>query len=325
MRVLLTGGTGFIGSRVLPHLLERGHQVNLVVNRTPPPVAEGPSVKYHRCDLTDPVNFRGAGFKADAAINVAGQLRVPGLPDAHYWKVHYEATKHVLEECTRFSLRRLVQVSTTGVYGVTGRTPVAEEGPIRPSDIYEKTKWEGERYAREYCSDGRLELAIVRPGLVYGPGDRHLLGLYKAIQRGYFRLIGDGENLVHPIFIEDLADGILACLERPEAREGTYNMVGERPVSFRRFCEAIAAALGRPLPARTLPRAAAMAVGLFLEGVRAVTRVAVPLTRDRVAFMTSDRAYDPSRAEREIGFRAATGLDEGMRRTVAWYREKGWL
>ncbi len=325
MRVLLTGGTGFIGSRVLEALLDRGHQVNLVVNRSAPTVPEGPAVKYHRCDLRDPVNFRGAGFKADVAINVAGQLRVPGLDDEHYWKIHYEATKHLLEECTRFKLKRLVQVSTTGVYGVTGREPAGEEGPFRPSDIYERTKWEAERYAREYCADGGLELVIVRPSLVYGPGDRHLLGLFRVISRGLFRIIGDGENLVHPIFVEDLAGGLITCLESPAAAGRAYNIVGEEPVAFRRFCEAIAAALGCSLPRGRIPRGLARAAGALLEGVRLVTRFEVPLTRARVDFMTSNRAYDPSRARRELGYAARTGLEEGMRRTVAWYREKGWL
>lgn len=325
MRVLLTGGTGFIGSRMLRTLLDHGHQVNLVVNRTLPVVPEGPSVKYHRCDLTDPVNFRSAGFKADAAMNVAGQLRVAGLRDEHYWKVHYEATKHVLEECTRFKLKRLVQVSSTGVYGATGRQPVGEDGPIRPSDIYEKTKWEGERYAREYCSEGKLELVVARPGLVYGPGDRHLLGLYKAIHWGVFRVIGDGENTVHPIFIDDLAEGLMACLESPKAAGETFNLVNESPVKFSVFCETIAAAMGKRLPAARLPRGAAMAIGAAFGAIRSVTRMNVPLTRERVEFMTSDRAYDASRAKRVLGFEAKTSLREGAERTVAWYREKGWL
>jgi nucleoside-diphosphate-sugar epimerase len=325
VRVLLTGGTGFIGSRLLRALLDRGHQVNLLVNRTPAPVPEGPSVRYHRCDLTDPVNFRSAGFKADAAVNAAGQLRRPGLRDEHYWKVHYEATKHVLEECTRFKLRRLVQVSTTGVYGLTGRSPAGEDGPFRPSDIYERTKWESERYAREYCADGKLELVVARPGLVYGPGDRHLLGLFKALRWGLFRVVGEGENLVHPIFVDDLADGILRCLEDPRAAGRDYNLVQPRPVTFREFCAAAAEALGRRLPASRIPVGAALAAGAVLEVVHGITRLSVPLTRDRVRFMTSDRCYDAARAKEEIGFEAPTGLREGMARTVAWYREMGWI
>ncbi|HXI02480.1 MAG TPA: NAD(P)-dependent oxidoreductase [Candidatus Saccharimonadales bacterium] len=325
MRVLLIGGSGFIGSRLLARLLEEGHQINLVVNRTPPTVPEGPDVKYHKVDLLDPVNFRSAGFKADAAVNVAGQLRVQGIPDEHYWKVHYEATKHILEECIRFKLRRIVLVSTTGVYGVTGRQPVGEEGPIRPSDIYEKTKWEAERYATEFCSGGALELVVARPSLVYGPGDRHLLGLFKAIRSGLFRVVGDGENLVHPIYVDDLVDGLLACLQRPEAAGRTYNLVGRRPVSFRKFCEAVAGALGKKLPAGSIPPGLARAAGAFFEVVQAVGRITPPLTRGRVEFMTSDRAYDGSRARTEIGFDAGTDLEEGMARTVAWYREKGLL
>jgi nucleoside-diphosphate-sugar epimerase len=325
VRVLLTGGTGFIGSRLLQALLDRGHQINLVVNRTQPSVPEGPAVKYHRCDLTDPVNFRSAGFKADAAVNVAGQLRVPGIADEHYWKVHYEATKHVLEECTRFKLKRLVQVSTTGVYGVTGRAPVGEDGPISPSDIYERTKWEGERYAREYCSDGKIDLVVARPGLVYGPGDRHLLGLYKAIRWGVFRIIGDGENFVHPIFIDDLTAGLVSCLESPAAAGGTFNLVNESPVSFSALCGEIAGAVGKNLPRMRIPIGVAKMAAAGFEGVRAVTRMEMPLSRDRVEFMTSNRAYDASRARTVLGFRAPTSLTEGIRRTVAWYKEKGWI
>lgn len=325
MRVLVVGGTGFIGRRLLDRLLESGHEVNLVVNKTRPHVEEGPRVKLHRCNLLDPVNFRGAGFKADLAINVAGQLRVHGLPKEHYWKVHYEATKHILEECIRFKLKRLVLVSTTGVHGVTGREPVDEDGPIRPSDIYEKTKWEAERYAREFCEGDSLELVVARPALVYGQGDRHLLGLFKAIRWGVFRTIGRGENLVHPVYIDDLVEGLMRCLESPAARGRTYHLVGESPVTFRVFCEAVAEAQGRKLPAGGLPEGLARAAGAIMEGVRAVTRVEMPLTRARVDFMTSDRAYDGSRALEELGFAPKVGLREGMRRTVQWYREQGWL
>jgi nucleoside-diphosphate-sugar epimerase len=322
VRVLLTGGTGFIGSRVLDRLLERGHQVNLVINKTAPSVPEGPSVKYYKIDLTDPVNFRRVGFKAQAAINVAGQLRIPGIAEAKYWKIHYEATKHILEECTRFKLKRLIQVSTTGVYGVTGKTPAKEEGPINPGDIYERTKWESEQYAQEYCSGGEIALTIIRPSLVYGPGDRHLLGLFKTIKSGLFRIIGDGENFVHPIFVDDLSRGIVDCLDNDESRGRTYNLVGERPVTFREFCQAVAQALGKNLPRATIPTGLAWTAGLFFEGVRAVSGMDMPLTRDRVDFMTSSRAYDPTRAREELGFTAETSLNEGMRRTVEWYRQE---
>ena len=138
-------------------------------------------------------------------------------------------------------------------------------------------------------------------------------------------MIGDGANKVHPVYIDDLVDGLMACLEKPEASGRTYHLVGEAPVSFREFCAAAARAQGKKLPSMSFPRGLARATGAAMEGLRAVTRIEMPLSRERVDFMTSDRAYDGSRARQELGFRPGVGLDEGMRRAVAWYREKGWL
>ena len=274
MRLLITGGTGFIGAHFTRRLLELGHKVNLVVHKTKPEATEGPSVKYVECDLEDPTLFRNAGFKCDVAVNMAGLLRKPGIRDESYWKVHYESTKHVLEECIKFKIKHLLLVSTTGVYGATGRSPRGEDGPYGPGDIYEKTKLEAERYAKEQCPIDNVALTVARPALVYGPGDLHLLQLYKGIRGGYFRVIGDGSNLIHPIYIDDLIDGLMKCLpdaQVPEPQTDTkprvVNLAGERPVAFGEFCEAIASAVGRKLPHTRIPKgmaAAAIPFGILV-------------------------------------------------------------
>lgn len=327
MRVLVTGGTGFIGSHFTRRLLEEGHALTLVVHKRAPEVPEGGMVKYHRADLLDPTLFRNAGFKCDMAVNLAGQLRKPGIPDETYWKVHYESTKHLIEECIKFRIRHLLLVSTTGVYGATGRSPRGEDGPLGPGDIYEKTKLEAERYAREQCPIDGIPLTIARPALVYGPGDMHLLPLYRGIRGGYFRIVGDGSNLIHPIYIDDLIDGLMRCLMEPgdAATPRVFNLAGERPVAFGELCETIAKAMGRKLPSMRIPRGMASAAGGALEVLHRVARIRPPLTRETVRFMTSDRAYDTTRARRALGWSPKVGLEEGIRRTVAWYREKGLL
>jgi len=332
MRLLITGGTGFIGAHFVRRLLEQGHKVNLVVHKTRPEAPEGPAVKYVECDLEDPTLFRNAGFKCDVAVNMAGLLRRPGIADESYWKVHYESTKHVLEECGKFKIKHMLLVSTTGVYGATGRAPRTEDGPYAPGDMYEKTKLEAERYAKEQCPIDNVALTIARPALVYGPGDLHLLPLYRAIRGGYFRVIGDGSNLIHPVYIDDLVEGLIRCLPEaqvPEPSSGTtprtVNLAGERPVPFGQFCEAIAAAVGRRLPAMRIPKGLAMAAGGAFEALYKVTRLKPPLTRETVRFMTSDRAYEISRAKRMLGWEPAVGIEEGTRRAVAWYRAQGLL
>lgn len=337
MRVLITGGTGFIGSHFTRRVLEAGHKVNLVVHKTQPEFPEGPSVKHIQCDLEDPTLFRNAGFKCDAAVNMAGLLRKPGIRDEAYWKVHYESTKHMLEECEKFKIKHLLLVSTTGVYGATGRSPRGEDGPYGPGDIYEKTKLEAERYAKEQCPQDGVALTIARPALVYGPGDMHLLPLYRGIRGGYFRIVGDGSNLIHPIYIDDLIEALMRCVPGllsepapetpvPGKAPRVLNLAGERPVAFGELCEAIAHAVGKKrLPSLKIPARLAAAAGGALEAVHKITRIRPPLTRETVKFMTSDRSYDITRAKRALGWQPAVGIEEGTRRAVAWYREKGLL
>ncbi len=331
MRFLVTGGTGFIGSHFTRRLHEAGHALTLVVHRSAPAIPEGPTVKYHHADLEDPTLFRNAGVKCDVAVNMAGLLRRPGIEEESYWKVHYESTKHILEECLKFRIRHLILVSTTGVYGATGRSPRGEDGPYGPGDAYEKTKLEAERYAKEQCGVDRVGLTIIRPALVYGPGDMHLLRLYKGIAGGYFRIIGDGSNLIHPVYIDDLIDAMMKCLPEEGAAPGdgagprVLNIAGERPVAFGEFCEAIAGAVGRRLPSMKIPKGIAAAAGGLFEAAHRVTRLTPPLTRETVKFMTSDRAYDIGRARASLGWEPRIGIGEGTRRAVEWYRQQGLL
>ena len=231
------------------------------------------------------------------------------------------------------AFRQIVLVSTTGVYGATGKTPRGEDGPFGPGDIYEKTKLEAERYAREQCPVDNVPLSIARPALVYGPGDTHLLRLFRGIQGGWFRMIGDGTNLIHPVYIDDLVDGLMRILPGDTAATGAdrlkprvFNLAGERPVPFGTFCETIAKAVGRKgLPSMTIPKGLATAAGKFFELAHKATRFPPPLTTETVKFLTSDRSYDISRAREVLGWQPVTDIEDGIRHAVGWYREKGLL
>ena len=194
---------------------------------------------------------------------------------------------------------------------------------MRPATVYERTKAEGERVALSIAERHGLPLNVARPALVYGPGDRHLAGWFRAIRAGYYRVVGGGDSLLHPIYVDDLVEGLLRCADAPARR--VYHLVGERPVPIRELAASIALALGRRLPRGRIPKRAALAVAALLEAVPGVPRDRLPLTRSRVAFMTEDRAYCGCRARRELGFEPRVGLADGLRRTVAWYREEGLL
>jgi nucleoside-diphosphate-sugar epimerase len=277
-------------------------------------------------DILDAGSVKRALAGVSGVFHLAGRLHAPGVPSAEFERVHVNGTRLLLEACAEAStVRSIVHCSTTGVLGPTGRTPLDEQAPLRPGNPYERSKAEGERVARGIAEQHRLPLVVARPALVYGPGDVHLSGWFKAIRRGVYRVVGDGENLLHPIFVEDCIAGLLRCAASAGRPGRVYNLVGERALPIRDLARAIADAVGRPLPATHLPRWIAYALGALCEAVPGLPASRLPLTRSRVTFMTESRTYSGRRARDELGFEPLVGLSEGLSRTVAWYRAEGIL
>jgi len=277
-------------------------------------------------DLLDGIALRAALQDITHVFHLAGRLFVPGVPAADYERLHVGGTRDLLTACAESgSPPVIVHCSTTGVLGSTGATPAAEDAPSQPSNIYERTKAEGEQIALILAHHHRLRLSVARPALVYGPGDRHLLGWFRAIQRGYYRVVGQGDNLLHPIYIDDVVDGLIRCAETPAAAGRVYHLVGERALPIRELAEAIARALSRRLPRWHLPVSIALVVASVLEAAPGISPARLPLTRSRIAFMTQSRAYCGERARRELNFAPQVDLETGLSRAVAWYRTEGLL
>lgn len=331
--VLVTGGTGFLGQNVVRALRECGLPVRVLARPHPDRLGQQTVQKLKSLgvevvwgDILDLPSLEAATQEAAYIFHLAGRLLIPGIPDQEYQKVHIEGTRNLLNACRRSKiLQRVIYCSTTGVLGPTGVDPQDESTLFHPSNIYERTKAEGELLALELASQYDLSLSIGRPGLVYGPGDLHLLGWFRFIQSGRFWVIGNGNNLLHPIYIDDFVEGFVRMGKAPLAKQRVYHLVGERPVSMRRLAGEIAGALGRRLPSLSIPLPVAMAAASFFEALPKLDPVSLPLTRNRVKFMTESRVYSGERARLELGFVASTPLNEGVRKTVAWYRNEGWL
>ena len=204
---------------------------------------------------------------------------------------------------------------------VTRRSSLDETSPLAPSNAYERSKALGEEVAAGYARDG-LPLVVARPEFIYGPGDTHVLGLFRAIRRGMFFYIGDGTNTCHPTYVDDMVDGLLACL-RQGAPGAVYHIAGPRPLPFRELAETIAAELGAPSPRLRVPVPLAWLGAAGLEAAGTLLGRDVPLSRTGVAFFSESRRSTYARAERELGFTPQVDLREGVARTVAWYRAEG--
>ncbi len=327
MTTVITGATGFLGSSLVTELLKRQQAVRILTRDEKKARQQfGSAATIIAGDITDAVQVQQAVDGATAIYHLAGRLYHPSTPTELYRQTHVEGTRILLKACQgQTQLRRIVHVSTTGVHGVTGETPATEDAPFAPTNPYEATKLEGELLALQTYQEQGLPVTVVRPGLVYGPGDLHLLGFFASIRKGLFRVIDHGKALLHPVYIDDLLAALLLCAERPQAVGRSYNIAGERPVIVRELATAIAHALGRELPPGSIPLWLANLASDIFTVMPGMKGEHAPLTRSRVKFLTNSRIYDISRARSELGYAPAVGLEEGMKLTAMWYYKHGWL
>ncbi len=327
MTILVTGATGFLGSALVTELIKRKQEVRILVRDEKKARDQfGTSVKIIQGDITDVEKVREAIYSSTIVYHFAGRLYHPSVPDKLYHQTHVEGTRILLAACEGQKLQRFVHCSTTGVLGETGPTPAAEDAPFAPTNPYERTKLEGEILALQAHRTRSIPVTVVRPGLVYGPGDLHLLNFFTTIKKGPFPpLIAGGKALIHPVYIDDMTEATLLCADLPEAIGHSYNIAGEHPVSFRELATAIAHSMGKQLPPGSIPLwLANLASDIFVR-LPAFKDENAPLTRSRVKFLTNSRVYSIERAKNELGYSPRVGLEEGMKLTAAWYQKHGYL
>jgi nucleoside-diphosphate-sugar epimerase len=325
--LLVTGATGFLGTALVTELVKRNQSVRVLVRDGKRATEQfGEAVTVFAGDITDAAQVQRAVDGVSIIYHLAGRLYHPSVPTALYRQTHVEGMRTLLNACQGQSqLQRIVHCSTTGVHGVTGKMPAAEDAPFAPTNPYEATKLEGELLALKAYKEQGLPISVVRPGLVYGPGDLHLLGFFSSIKKGLFRVIDGGNAQLHPVYIDDLVSAFLLCAKRPEAIGRSYNISGEHPVTIRELATAIARSLDKQLPKGSIPLWLANLASDIFAITPGMKGEQAPLTRSRVRFLTNSRVYSIYRAKTELGYAPQINLEEGMRRTAAWYHSHHFL
>jgi nucleoside-diphosphate-sugar epimerase len=324
--VLVTGATGFLGASLVRRLLSGGARVRVLVRspiKAKPLADHGAEVVVG--EIIDRTAVAAAVHDAVTVYHLAGRLLAPGVPATEYRRTHVDGTKLLLACCEETSnLERFVHCSTTGVLGVTGDRPADEDSPFRPTNVYEATKAEAELAVRDRWRDG-FPAVIARPGLVYGPGDLHLLGFFRSVLRRQFRPIGRRKVWLHPIYIDDMNEALVRCGERTAAVGECFHLAGQEPVPLVELATAIARAGGTRPPVGYIPLPAAQVAATLGDRLPASLKRSAPLTRSRLDFLTHSRIYDVTKAQRLLDFTAATDLPTGAARSMAWYRQQGHL
>jgi nucleoside-diphosphate-sugar epimerase len=326
VRTLVTGATGFTGGHLARYLHGLGHEVRVLVrdpSRASRLVDDG--LMPVAGDLTDAASLARAVESVEIVYNIAAIYRQAGLPAGAYRAVNATGVGQLVAAAASAGVRRVVHCSTVGVHGDVEHPPAGEDAPLSPGDIYQETKLEGEELARETGKRLGIEVTIARPTGIYGPGDRRLLKLFRGVARGRFPLLGSGKIHYHLTYIDDLVEGFRLCGEQASAAGRTYILAGAEVTTLDELVGLIAEGAGVKPPRMHWPVWPVWLAGAMCEAICAPLGIEPPLYRRRVDFYTKSRAFDITRARHEIGFAPQVGLREGIARTLAWYRQQGWL
>jgi PAS domain S-box-containing protein len=329
MKLLITGGTGFIGSRLALHARKVHHDVvvagltNTGAERTRLADLDEAGVTVHQGALQEPHFAHQIVRGCDVVIHLAAAQHEANVPASYFRSVNVDATRALLDACCNAGVARFLYGSTIGVYGFAADGEIDEESPTRPTNTYGRTKLEAEGVVKSYAD--KIATTIVRISETYGPGDFRLLKLFRAIDRGLFVMIGSGRNHRQLIHVQDLIRALLLAAEHSAAINQTFVLAGSERATTRDMVQQIAAALDRPSPKKHAPLAPFMMAAILLEKVLRPFGIQPPLHRRRLDFFSKTFLFSTRKAELLLGFAPTISFAAGVRETVRWYREHGYL
>lgn len=329
MKLLITGGTGFIGSRLALEAQRRGVQT-VVAGRinTPSEQLRCQELGEHGVAILDgPLQDADYATRVvrgcDVVIHLAAAQHEANVPDSYFEAVNIVGTRTLLQACAAADVRRFVYGSTIGVYGNGVDSVLNEDSTARPANIYGKTKLAAEGIVQEFGK--RLPVSIVRISETYGPGDFRLLKLFRAIDRGRFVLIGAGSNRRQLIHVRDLVRALMLSAELPAAVGQVVVAAGHEVMSTRQLVTQVAQVLERPPPRWRAPLWPFMLGAMGMELTLRPLGIQPPLHRRRLDFFRKSFVFDTTKARTVLGFTPEVAFREGAAETAAWYRERGYL
>jgi nucleoside-diphosphate-sugar epimerase len=323
MRVLITGGNGFVGRHLVTALRERGDEPRvLALPGENTSWLETRGVPVDRGDVRSIASLEQAIRGTDGVIHLAAMMDVwRAIED--YRAVNVVGTANVCRAAMGARVQRVVHMSSSSVYGNAARGPIDETFPLAPlPDPYPVTKAEGDRLVQQLAAADGLPAVILRPDQIFGPGDRlHFARMADRVRSGRSIVVGSGRNFVPFVYVSDVVQALLLALDHPARIGQAYNISTDRPLTQQGFLDAIARELAVPPPHVHVPYRALYAAGWLAERTaHLVGRTnRPPITRLGVSFLGSHVRIAVDKARRELGYTPQVPLKEAVQRTVDWY------
>ncbi|MFQ5728757.1 MAG: NAD-dependent epimerase/dehydratase family protein [Waddliaceae bacterium] len=329
MNILITGGTGFIGSQLALKCLEKGYTVKVLGQENTEAESENTQlIKEKGAEIIlgsviDKKLLEKIVEGIDIVFHLAAAQHEMNVPDKRYWDVNVEGCRNMLEASIGGGVKRFVHGSTIGVYGSALSGDIDEKSLLAPNNIYGETKLAAEKLVLSFQE--KLPVSIIRISETYGPGDRRLLKLFKAIKKNVFFIIGNGENIHHLIYIDDLIEGLFLAATLEAAVGKIFVLAGKDTATTNMMAEVIAKQLGTRVPKFHAPLSLFLLVATIMELSLRPLGIQPPLHRRRMDFFRKSFSFSRDASLRSLNFSPRLSFAEGVERTAKWYQEQGLL
>lgn len=317
-RVLITGGGGFIGGHLVDHQLAMGREVTVLDTHIPERLKSGkraPRLRLVEGDIRNTELLNRTVPGTHLVYHLASAHLEVSRDESHYREVNVQGARKLASVAAREGVRRFVHCSSVGVYGPLTRVPADEDSPCRPEIAYEATKLEGEKAVLAVANDQGLPTVVLRPSWVYGPGCPRTRKLFQAIEARRFFLVGKGQNLRHPLFIDDL----LQAFELAATREGVEGQVfviaSSTPVTLMELIYAVQQVTNVHFRPRSVSPRLMWPVCRAAELYARVSGKEPPISTRSLKFFLENSGFSIDKARRLLGYDPRVELAAGLMAT----------
>lgn len=317
-KIIVTGGTSFIGSHLIRRLLEREMDITVLVRdatRVPPDWDR--RVEIVEGDIRKKESLLKLPLEGSIIFHLAGETKRKSL----FFDVNTGGTRNLVDLAARAGTKHFIHLSSVGVFGYPGKDLIDEYVSCSPVDEYEKSKYEAERILAQYHEKYSIPITILRPSIVFGEESKSesFLGWMRSIKNQTFRFIGSKAHANY-VYVGDVVEALISVSKEALPQKDVFIVSDTR--ELREFVRSAAKILGVEIPKYSIPRWLAFSVAGGLTPMTKVLGKRFPLTIGRVKGLTDGRMFSSEKIQRELGFRPRFGIEEGLKRTIRWYEEQ---
>ncbi len=326
MTILVTGGTGFIGSHVVEDLLKRNYDVRCLVRKSSNlQWLQALPVQLVYGNFNDVDSLQEAVAGVDIVIHVAGVVAAKNREG--FYNGNVVATKNILDAVQKYNtqLKRFLHVSSATAIGPgQNEKPVDETTPPKPITTYGESKLAAEQTVLTYADS--IPVTIIRPPAVYGPRDTATLSFFQSVNRGLVPLVGFSPKKVSLVHAYDLAGGIVDATLSEKTKGKVYFVGSEEIYNWQQIGEVTAKVVGRKTIKIRIPEFFVMGIAGISGFLSKFKKNPSVLNYEKGKDMVADNwSCSVEAAKHDFGYRQKVSLEEGIKNTLDWYREYGWL